>query len=129
MLGNRFYVRVQSPIILDDWSELEPDLAICTPDLDQYRKDHPRAHPVQLMIEVADTSLSHDRGQKAAAYAASKIASYWVVNLVDELVEAHSDPDPAGRRCLRTQLARPGDNLPPPSGVDIPVSEMLGLSP
>src|SRR5258706_13152922 len=41
-LGVLFSVRVQVPIILDDWSEPEPDIAICQLDPDGYMFAHPR---------------------------------------------------------------------------------------
>ena len=46
----------------------------------------------RLVIEVADTSLRFDRQDKAAMYAEAGIADYWIVNLVDEVLEIHRDP-------------------------------------
>ncbi len=39
-----------------------------------------------VVIEVADSPLVYDQGQKAQAYAASGIPEYWVVNLADRSV-------------------------------------------
>jgi Uma2 family endonuclease len=47
---------------------------------------------VLLIVEVAHSSLSYDRGEKAALYAAAGISDYWVVNLRDGRVEVHRDP-------------------------------------
>jgi Uma2 family endonuclease len=50
-----------------------------------------------LAVEVADTSLATDRGEKAQLYAAAGIADYWVVDLNNRLLIVHRDPqsDPA----------------------------------
>ena len=67
--------------------EPEPDLAVVA------REDHGQEHPTKafLVIEVADASLQQDRRTKAEMYAAASIPDYWVVNLVDRLVEVHRD--------------------------------------
>ena len=45
-----------------------------------------------LVVEVADTSLALDRLRKGGLYARAGIADYWVVNLVDEVLEVYRDP-------------------------------------
>jgi Uma2 family endonuclease len=47
---------------------------------------------VALVIEVADSSLVRDQIDKARLYARAGISSYWVVNLLDRRVEAHTRP-------------------------------------
>ncbi len=91
-LGATALVRVHAPIVLNDWSEPEPDVVLCVPRADRYRQAHPRADQVLLVIEVADSSLAYDRTRKAQAYAASGIPEYWIVNLVDRQVEILTDP-------------------------------------
>ena len=43
-------------------------------------------------IEVADSSLSRDRSDKARIYAAAAVPIYWIINLVDQQVEVYTDP-------------------------------------
>jgi Uma2 family endonuclease len=53
------------------------------------------------VVEVALSGLRVARGRKAAAYARAHIADYWIVNLVDRVVEVHREParpGPARRR-------------------------------
>jgi Uma2 family endonuclease len=124
-LGSTAYIRVQAPIILNDWSEPEPDIAVCQPDPYDYAREHPRAHQVLLIIEVADTSLSYDRTQKASAYAASGIPEYWIVNLNDRRVEVLTDPDPSAGSYGQETLAYEGERLSLPGGRTVAISDIL----
>ena len=85
-------VHSQDPITLDQ-SEPEPDLAVVVEKDDEYLKCHPIADDVALVIEIADSSLSRDKGWKKQIYARSGIAQYWVVNLIDSVIEVFSDPN------------------------------------
>ncbi|HXU82827.1 MAG TPA: Uma2 family endonuclease, partial [Polyangia bacterium] len=86
-LGERARVRVQLPFIAGDDSLPEPDLAVVPPG--EYDDQHPAK--AFMIVEVADSSLEDDRGWKAALYAESGVPEYWVVNLVDGLVEVHTE--------------------------------------
>jgi Uma2 family endonuclease len=124
-LGASALVRVQDPIALNNWSEPEPDIAVCYSNPDRYLQAHPRADQVLLVIEVADTSLTYDRTRKARAYAASEIPEYWIVNLPDRRIEILTDPDPAAQRYRQQRVAFPGEVLPLPSGNIIAADDIL----
>jgi Uma2 family endonuclease len=51
-----------------------------------------------LVVEVADSSLRFDRRRKLSLYARGGIEDYWIVNLIDRLLEVYRAPapDPAG---------------------------------
>lgn len=85
-------VRTQAPVSLDDESEPEPDLAVVPGRPSDYRHAHP-ARAV-LAVEVADSSLAFDRQHKGSLYARAKIQDYWIVNLVDRVLEVYRDPGP-----------------------------------
>ena len=51
-----------------------------------------------LLIEVAESTLHSDRGEKAELYAAAGIKDYWIVNLVDLCIEVYRKPR-AGKYC------------------------------
>lgn len=91
--GQGWTVRPQGPIALDDTSEPEPDVAVVRGDLLDYVHAHP-ADPV-LLVEVGLASLGFDRGPKSSLYARAGRAEYWIVNLVDRLLEVRRDPAPA----------------------------------
>lgn len=88
--GPRYHVRVGSPVALDDTSEPEPDLAVVTGRPWDYRRGHP-TKPV-LAVEVAETSLAKDRLLKGGLYARAGIADYWIVNLLDDVLEIYRQP-------------------------------------
>lgn len=55
--GDRIVVSVRNPVVLDDRSEPQPDLALLRPPNDRYTA-HPRAEDVLLVVEVADRRSS-----------------------------------------------------------------------
>jgi Uma2 family endonuclease len=88
--GRSYHVREEKPIALDEQSEPEPDVAVVLGRPRDYRDAHP-SRPV-LVVEVADTSLALDRLRKGRLYARAGIAEYWVVNLIDEILEVYRQP-------------------------------------
>src|SRR5262245_41474580 len=91
-LGAGWVVRVQMPAALDDESEPEPDLAVVPGVWADYETGHP-ATPA-LVVEVSETSLAFDRGEKAGLYARGGVRDYWIINLVDRVLEVYRDPAP-----------------------------------
>lgn len=55
-----------------------------------YRYEHPACPP--LVIEVADSRLAFDRAHKGSLFARAAIQDYWIVNLVDRVLEVYRDP-------------------------------------
>jgi Uma2 family endonuclease len=124
-LGGNCTVRIQAPIVLDNWSEPEPDVAICRFDADDYQYEHPKASDVLVVMEVAKTSLAYDRRRKTKAYATSGIPEYWIINLIDNRIEVFSDPDPVAQRYRQERLVFRGDILTLPGGVSLAVADIL----
>lgn len=64
------------------------------------RKDYSRQHPeprdVFLLIEVAEDSLRYDLGEKAKLYADSGIQEYWVVDVDQQAIHVHRQPQASG---------------------------------
>jgi Uma2 family endonuclease len=84
--GATHTILVQMPLNLGPDSEPEPDVAVVKGSLREVRK-HPTE--AELVIEVADTTLSFDRLRKSELYARHRISEYWIVNLVDRQVEVY----------------------------------------
>ena len=93
---DRWLVTVQNPLQLDEYSEPQPDLMLLKPVPDYYTGRHPGPEDVFLLIEVADTSLAFDRGEKLAAYGRAGIGEAWIFNLKDQTVEICREPHYAG---------------------------------
>lgn len=91
------HVRSQQPITLDRTNEPEPDLSVATGKITDYARQHPGPDDVLLVVEVADSSLSFDRGEKLRKYASAGIPTYWIVNLNNDTVEVYTQPDPIAR--------------------------------
>jgi Uma2 family endonuclease len=94
-------VRVQNPVAfatLD--SEPEPDIVWALRK--RYSRAHPTADEILLLIEVAESSLDRDRGEKAEIYAAVGIRDYWIVNLPERTIEVHRDPEADRYRTIHT---------------------------
>jgi Uma2 family endonuclease len=86
-----WYVDSQEPITTSD-SEPEPDVMVARGDTVDYPDRHPGPHDTAVVIEVADASLNRDRTIKKRAYARAGVPAYWIVNLIERVVEVHTDP-------------------------------------
>ena len=96
-------------------SEPEPDLAVVPGPMESY-KDHPTT--ALLIVEVTDTTLRFDRGQKASLYARAGIKDYWIINIQDECVEVLREPvkdtdAPLGWRYKSVVTFRPPATIAP----------------
>ena len=117
-------IRIQNPLRLDGQAEPEPDLAIVRQDAPRNR--HPGPEDVLLVVEVADSSVRKDRGQKRRMYARAGIFEYWIVDLNAGRVEVYRDPVRSRYRAVR--LLGPGDTVSPIFAPDliVDVSTVLG---
>jgi Uma2 family endonuclease len=91
-LPRGWVVRMQAPIALDDESQPEPDVAVVAGAHIDYRAAHPKG--AALIVEVAEASVGFDRTVKAGLYARGGVLEYWIVNLVDRVLEVRRDPAP-----------------------------------
>ena len=110
-LGDRAIVLVQSPVVLPEHSEPEPDLALLRPREDFYRSGHPLPGDILLIIEVADTRLAYDRDVKIPLYARHGIPEVWLVDLEDRRLHIYTSPSASGYLECRI-LAAPGMLVP-----------------
>ena len=87
------WVRNQLPLSFISNTEPEPDFAVVAGSPRDYKG---KGHPTTALhvVELSDTSLGYDKGQKASLYARAGIQEYWIVNLVDNCVEVMRDPEP-----------------------------------
>jgi Uma2 family endonuclease len=87
----RYEVRIQSPVVLDPHSAPEPDISLAASLVDQL-PHLPGTEHLFLAIEVSDSSLGFDRGDKKDAYALRGVPEYWLLNLRDHEMEIYREP-------------------------------------
>lgn len=124
-LAGRVLARVQLPVVIPATSESEPDLALLVRREGGYARAHPRPEDVRLLVEVADSTLAYDRRVKLPLYAAAGIPESWLMNLQEDVIEAHTDPSPNGYRTVRRYHL--GDAIAPITFPEllIPVSQLI----
>lgn len=104
----QWHRRIESPLRLGQ-SEPIPDLAIVPGARGDYTDAHPQT--ALLVVEVADSSLEHNRTTKLALYAAHNIPEYWIVNLPERVLEVYRDPQGGVYRSRR--LYTPEETVSP----------------
>jgi Uma2 family endonuclease len=125
-----YVVRNQMALDLSRDTDPVPDLAVVSGVPRDYISRQPTT--AVLAIEVSDSTLAYDRGEKANLYAASGIADYWVLDLVNRQLLVFRDPrpDPAQPHgfAYATQLTfGPADSVEPLAapGRRVAVAELL----
>ena len=97
-------LRVQSAITTID-SVPEPDLAVVRGHARDNKDRHPGLGDIVLLVEVSESTLRVDRAVKGELYARAGVPIYWIVNLVQRLVEVYTDPTgPDPSPCYRSRL-------------------------
>lgn len=91
-LRSDFIIRVQDPIKMDDHSEPEPDIAVVKRRADFYASHLPGPDDIELLIEVADSSLQKDQEIKAPLYANFGIKEFWLVDLSKQALHHYTQP-------------------------------------
>lgn len=85
-----------------------------------YSQGRPSPADIFLVIEISDSSLAYDRGDKARLFATAGVANYWFVNIPGSCVELFRQPEGnqyTSRRAFRAPaelrpLAFPHVSLP-----------------
>ena len=109
VFGSEFYIRIQHPLAVDDYSEPEPDIAVVRGAAHDYLDAHPTA--AVLIVEISNESLPHDRTVKQRLYARCGIPEYWILALPEGRLEVHRDPGGDGYQSVTNHA--PGDKVAP----------------
>jgi Uma2 family endonuclease len=123
--AEKWLLVVRSEVVLNEYSQLQPDLMMVEPRSDYYSNRHPGPEDVYLLVEVSDTSLTTDREVKLPAYGRAGIPEVWIVNLLEQTIEVYREPHFSGY-ATKTVL-RTGETAQPLafSDVAIDVGELL----
>jgi Uma2 family endonuclease len=113
LLPAEWRLRVQTAITTGD-SEPEPDIVVVRNPARRYADRHPGPADIGLLVEVAESSLTHDRTTKGRIYARAGIDNYWIINVVNRQVEVYTDADSlaAEPRFVHHKDDLPGDTIP-----------------
>jgi len=120
-----YEVDAQLPLDLSGRDMPEPDLAVVPREATDYYASHPTG--AVLVVEVADTSLSHDRKRKGRMYAEAGVEDYWILNLAQDVLEVYRNPTEGDYRTRR--ILRRGEQIAPLARPDalIAVDDLLPL--
>lgn len=72
---------------------LAPDIAVLPSGL---ASQDAGGRDIALIVEISDSTLAYDLGQKALLYAAHGVRDYWVVDLPARQLHIHRSPGPEG---------------------------------
>jgi Uma2 family endonuclease len=119
--GGRFKVGPGRSLPIRPHDVPEPDLVLYRPGIG--RRQHLTAADVLLVIEIADSTLTHDLGYKVDLYRRAKIPEYWVVDVRNQCLRVFTL---TGER-YETVIVREGKVSPQTlSGVEIDVGALFG---
>ncbi|MEA2870624.1 MAG: hypothetical protein QOH67_600 [Hyphomicrobiales bacterium] len=97
-LPEDLWLGVQSSIYLTERTFVEPDLCIYDQKLPLADVKGP---DLQLVIEVADSTLAFDLGPKAKLYASFGVRELWVINANTRVTTVHTGPTATGWASVR----------------------------
>ena len=112
LFGTGYRFRAQLPLDLGQTTEPEPDFVVGVGvPLAATTTGHPTR--ALLVIEVSESTLRYDQGDKASLYARAGVWDYWIINLVDNQVEIYRDPVPDPAHLWGFRYASRVDLVPP----------------
>ena len=91
-LHGKAVVAGQNPVVLSNYEEPQPDIAVLRWRNDYYRTVHPHAEDVLLIIEIADSTLRYDRDVKMPLYAKNGIPEVWLLDIQSRQLEIYREP-------------------------------------
>jgi len=111
----RFMLSPQNPVFIEEHSLPQPDIVL-TPWRNR-RRDHPTTEDVFLIAEISDSSLAYDRQRKMPLYARHGVQEFWLVNLVENVIESFRNSDGEVYRDVR--IWRRGERIAPEAFPDV----------
>ncbi|MFN8423216.1 MAG: Uma2 family endonuclease [Anaerolineae bacterium] len=116
--GKRALVSAQNSLQLAFDTEVMPDIAVVGPDVLD-RDDRLLPSDVSLIVEIAQSSVRHDRVVKLPLYARSGFPEYWIAVLPKRRLEVYREPDEAAGRYRTMQVFEAGETVSPAACPDV----------
>jgi Uma2 family endonuclease len=127
--GAQHWVRGQMALVMGLSTDPLPDVAVVPGSPRDYSSKQPQT--ALLVVEVAESSLSYDVGEKSNVYAAGGIQDYWVLDLVHRQLIVFREPaadalEPFGA-CYRKRdiLDATASVSPLAAGIQVHVAALL----
>lgn len=113
--SGQYWVRNQMGMTLGINTDPLPDLLVVPGNPRSYTR---QAMSGVLLIEVADTSVAYDTGDKASLYAAAGITDYWVIDVENRRLHVFRGPQPDptrkyGHWYAQVAVLTPADSIAP----------------
>jgi Uma2 family endonuclease len=106
--GSGWSTRGQLPLVLAQWTDPHPDVAVVPGDPRDY-VSHPTT--ASLVVEISDTTFDFDTDEKRLLYAAAGIPEYWVVDVNGRRLLVYRNPVngdyPAPQVLVQTDVVTP----------------------
>ena len=128
VFGEKAEVRIQLPLPLSRFSEVEPDLCLVNAERRGIDTHHPQPPDVFLVVEISDSSLRYDRDVKLPVYAAADVPEVWIEDLPNQILHVYREPF---RRQYKVALRFDvGDSVSPDAFPEVvfSVSDLLRLT-
>jgi Uma2 family endonuclease len=81
---NRYRVSIDQPIRIEPFNEPQPDVVLYDRAV---KNKHPSPEDIYRVIEVAETTLGYDSGEKLRAYEQGGVNEYWIIDLAKKAVQ------------------------------------------
>jgi Uma2 family endonuclease len=114
-----WHLRAQMDVALTT-SQPQPDAAVVVGTITDYARRHPGPNDSTLVVEVAESSLQDDRTTKLRLYAAARIPTYVIVNLVEGEVELYTR-----LRAGKNPTYRQREVIAPPNSISVMIGTTL----
>jgi Uma2 family endonuclease len=125
-LRDRVLIAIQDPVVLNNNSEPQPDVALLKPRDDFYATAHPQPQDIFLLIEVSDSTIVYDREEKIPLYAEANIIEVWLVDINEQIVEVYQQPTAAGYQLMQKFASGQTLSIKTFPDVNINVNEIFG---
>jgi Uma2 family endonuclease len=125
-LGDVVMISSQLPFIASERSKPFPDFTLVKRRDDYYAAGLPVPSDVVAVVEVSDTSLRFDRGEKLRLYAKVGVPEYWIVDVKKKAIELYRDRHELGYAA--PAIAKKADSVAFAAFPDVlfSVDELLG---
>jgi Uma2 family endonuclease len=123
LAGSERGVSCQTPIVINDHSEPEPDIWVSRRVPTTAEEAKPGPAELLLVVEVADSSLTSDKKLKVPLYARAEIQLVWLLDVGARTVTVYAEPVDGTFSLI--SIARIGENISVPWGGTLRVDQLF----